>query len=306
MRDERDLEDLLRTALEQDVRTGAVDESALTTGTRTRIRIRHRRRRATWAVATLAALAAVPLTVQVLPDGAVRTRPAASPTASPTQRSTGAPPTLAAPTPAASTPAVTTPAVTTPAVPSTPLPTTAPADPGAVAYAVPDLPGLVAALPAGQVLLLDLGQYAKNPTVAGQRCGETPLDPPQIAGRQWGWAQEDSNRLDQTSVEVVVTGWAPGTGPEAFAHLVANDSPTCGFSEDLTRTTVDVPGADETWAARWESNGTPVTAGAARVGDLVVGVTVNDPDVDGDADVARVLTAAVADLRGSSLAATAP
>ncbi|MCI2237003.1 hypothetical protein MO973_41145 [Paenibacillus sp. TRM 82003] len=310
MPDDRDVEDLLRSALERDVRTGAVDESALTTGTRTRIRRLHRRRRVTWAVATLAALAAVPLTVQALPDGAVRTRPAASATATEPE------PTAATADPTASTPTATprgTPA-TAPGVPmtplpaaplpATPLPTTAPADPDAVAYDVPDLPGLVAALPAGQVLLLDLGQYAKNPTVSGQACGGSEIEPPQIAGRQWGYAEEDSNRLDQTSVDVVVTGWAPGTGPGAFGHLVANDSRTCGFSDDLTRRTVDVPGADETWAARWQTDGTPVTAGAARAGDLVVGVTVSNPGPEGDADVARVLTAAVADLRGSGLAAT--
>ncbi|WP_337062011.1 hypothetical protein [Kineococcus sp. G2] len=306
MPEHHDVEDLLRRALERDVRTGAVDERALAAGTRTRIRRRHRRRRATWAVATLAALAAVPLTVQALPDGAVRTRPAASttatepgpttapadPTASPSSTPTAAPPGTPAGTPA-----------TAPTVPAPPLPTSAPADPNAVAYDVPDLPGLVAALPAGQVLLSDVGQYANLPTVAGQGCSGAQIDPPQIAGRQWMWAEENSNRLDQTSVEAVVTGWAPGTGPEAFAHLVANDSRACGFDDDLTPGTVDVPGADETWAARWETNGIPVTAGAARVGDLVVGVTVSNPGPEGDADVARMLTAAVADLRGSGLSA---
>ncbi|WP_432488662.1 hypothetical protein [Kineococcus sp. SYSU DK018] len=300
MPEDHDVEELLRSALERDVRTGAVDETALTAATRSRLRHLHRRRRATWAVAAAAVLAAVPLTAQLLPDGSVRTRPAAPVT------STAPGPTATPSSTPTTTPTTTPPGTSAGAPAGTPLPTTADPDPDVVAHEVPDLPGLVAALPAGQVLLLDLGQYAKNPTVAGQACGGAAFRPPQIAGRQWGYAEESSNRLDQRSVDVVVTGWAPGTGPEAFGQLVANDSPTCGFSDELTRSAVAVPGADDAWAARWEANGTPVTAGAALVGDLVVGVTVRNPGPDGDADLARLLTAAVADLRSSGPAAAMP
>ncbi|MEJ5887830.1 hypothetical protein WDZ16_05075 [Pseudokineococcus marinus] len=176
--------------------------------------------------------------------------------------------------------------------------------PWAVAYEVPDLGATwAAALPAGQVGLGDLGQYRFQPTVPGQSCNGGSSSPRSVAGRQWMWAEEDSDRLDQTTVELVVTGWPEGGGAAAFADVVEDDGHCTWYDDVPSPADVAVPSADEAWAGVRQSpvgDGSTVLLGAARAGDLVVGVQVWHPAA-GDAEglTGRLLEAAVLELRAA-------
>ncbi|WP_298804691.1 hypothetical protein [uncultured Pseudokineococcus sp.] len=175
------------------------------------------------------------------------------------------------------------------------------ADPWAVAYEVPDVGATwSAALPDGQVGLGDLGQYRFQPTVPGQSCNGGSSSPRSVAGRQWMWAEEDSNRLDQTTVGLVVTGWPEGGGPSAFADVVEDDGPCAWYDDVPSPADVAVPSADEAWAGVRRSpvgDGSVILLGAARTGDLVVGVQVQHPAAgDADALTGRLLEAAVLEL----------
>ncbi len=171
--------------------------------------------------------------------------------------------------------------------------------PWAVAYEVPDTGARWSeALPEGLLPLGDIGQHRSQPTVPGQSCNGPSSAA--VAGRQWMWAEEDSNRLDQTSVSLVVTGWPTGTGPAAFADVRQDDGP-CSWLDDVpVEVDVHVPSGDEDWAgvrASPTGDGSEVLLGAARTGDLVVGVEVRPPG-DGSAElVGELLEAAVVELR---------
>ncbi|NAZ84043.1 hypothetical protein GTR02_19740 [Kineococcus sp. R8] len=186
--------------------------------------------------------------------------------------------------------------------PAPPAPTSRLANPDVpVAYDVPDMTRAAAALPPGLTLLSDAGQYPRSPTVMGQACSSRPFDPPMVAGRQFTWVDERQRWPDQFTVDLVVTGRQTGGGPVAFQALV-QDSGVCRFPDAVDPFALTVAGADETWAARYRPEGLTQVLGAARVGDLVVGVSLNSPE-DGPAQLAAVLTAAVDDLRASGLPA---
>jgi hypothetical protein len=106
-------------------------------------------------------------------------------------------------------------------------------------------------------------------------------------------------------VDVVVTGWATGSGPQAFRHLVENTGEcrfgaAYGHSQSLYD--LSVPGAEESWATRSEVMGT--VWGASCVGDLIVAVTIDGMLADEAAPLLPpLLEAAVSDLRTSGLPA---
>ncbi|TXR56575.1 hypothetical protein [Quadrisphaera setariae] len=178
-------------------------------------------------------------------------------------------------------------------------------NPFAVAYEIPDVAtaaSTAAALPPGVQLGQDLGQYRLEPTVPGQFCDGADVDT--VAGRQWSWAEDpQSNDLTQVSVTMVVTGWPTGGGARAFRDAV-EDTGACRWMSDPTSLgAASVPGADEAWAASFADGGGDSTRGAARVGDLVVGVEVWNPPSRSTAEVQRLLAASAAALAASGLPA---
>lgn len=310
-----DLDDLLQlqhhlqSALHEELHAGRIDEASLHAGTRHQLRRRIQHRRRTRAVAgafTLAAVIALPLGLHWSAEPSVRTVPAASLTPTPTGTPTQTPVPTAAQTPAqtaAGTSTLSKSPASTPSVDSTAGSSVGLANPDVpVAYDIPDMTRTRAALPAGLVVLGDRGQYPKSPTVMGQACSSRPFDPPMVAGRQITWWNEIQRWPNQASVDLVVTGRATGGGPIAFDALVANTG-VCRFTDPTTPFAITVAGADQTWAAHTDSNGLPFVSGAARVGDLIVGITVLHPAQDAVSELTTLLTAAVADLRASGLPA---
>ena len=316
-----------------------VDVTALAAGTRRGIVRASVRRRATVLSAAVAAVA-VPVGVMLLgPGGATRVvGPAASASSPVTASATGSPTASAAPSPSESpggspsqsqsgSPAgspTTSPADPAPSEPGTgsdsdPVPPDPQASvvpigslsddpvPNHVAYLVPDAVTLVADsdFPRPMLQLLDLGDYRWTPTVSGQGCGGSHSPMP-VAARQWGFAEENSNRLDQLSVNVVVSGWRPGTTAARFADIRQNDG-VCRFSgRTTTVSTAGLPG-DEAWAATLVENGYPSGRAAIRVGDVIVSVEVDHPDGKAAAvSLAKTLAGLLAERAVSSgLAATA-
>ncbi|WP_380176054.1 hypothetical protein ACFEMC_10375 [Kineococcus sp. DHX-1] len=313
-----ELQDRLQSALHAELSAGRIDEPGLHAGTRHQLhrRIQHRRRtRAAVGALALAAVAAVPLGLRWTAQPSVRTVPAASLAPTPTQTSAQTPAQTPAPTPAStSTPSASPPSTTTtssttsitPSIGSTAGSSVGLANPNVpVAYDIPDMTRTRASLPAGLTVLSDGGQYPKSPTVMGQECSSRPFDPPMVAGRQITWWNGSQRSSTQSQVDLVVTGRAAGGGPVAFDALVANTG-VCRFTDPTTPFALTVAGADQTWAARTDSNGLPFISGAARLGDLIVGITVLHPSADQAAqvsDLTTLLTAAVADLRASGLPA---
>lgn len=170
-------------------------------------------------------------------------------------------------------------------------------DPRVVADDVPDLDGAwAAALPAGLVTMSAGEQYRFSPTVPGSCDGDDGVDP--VAGRQRMWAEEASNRLDQLVVDVAVTGWTEGTGEDALDD-VRLDRADCSWPGAVPDQ-VDIPveGADGSWLGVRGTAGEDVLHGAARTGDLVVGVQVwGRPGQDGADLAVRVTEEAVRGLQ---------
>lgn len=286
---------LLLDAFEMDVRNEPVDQDRLNAGVSTRRRRRRRTRRLQMAGAALVVAAGVPLAVQAWPTSTVSTTPASqSPAPALTQAEATAGP--ASPSPS-TTPAPTSTPTAPPATSTSGL-----ANPDVpVAYDIPDMTRAAAALPAGMSVLSDMGQYPKSPTVMGQECSSRPFDPPMVAGRQFTWVNEAQRWPRQEGVDLVVTGRATGGGPVAFDALVGNWG-VCRFTEETQPFDLTIAGAEQTWAAQTDSQGLARVSGAARVGDLIVGVSIWYPQ-DGRAELAALLTAAVTDLQTSGLPA---
>ena len=81
----------------------------------------------------------------------------------------------------------------------------------------------------------DGGQYRRIPTVQGQACNEKRFDSltQPVAGRAWSWAEEDSNRLEQVTVDLNVTGWVGDKTAELQLAAVRRDLGACRFDEAL-------------------------------------------------------------------------
>jgi hypothetical protein len=124
-------------------------------------------------------------------------------------------------------------------------------------------------------LLLDLGNYRKVAPVGGQECSSA--DPGASAGRVWKWAEENSNRLDQVSVDLTLTGWANGRGTQAIRD-VADDTGVCRWSPRTKEVpSRDLPG-DGKWAATRTMNGLHQGFAAVELGDVLVAVSVTHPE----------------------------
>jgi hypothetical protein len=173
-------------------------------------------------------------------------------------------------------------------------------DPRVVAYDVPDLDDAWdAALPAGLVTMSVGEQYRFSPTVPGQSCnGDDGVDP--VAGRQWMWAEEASNRLDQLVVDVAVTGWAEGTGDDALDDVRLDRADCSWLGAVPDQIDIPVDGADGSWLGVRRTADEDVLHGAARTGDLLVGVQVwGRPGQDGADLAVRVMEEAVRGLQAA-------
>jgi len=168
-----------------------------------------------------------------------------------------------------------------------------------VAYPIPDLVTSLAAVPAapsGSWEVQDLGQYRLQPVVPGQACSSRP--PFNVAGRQWSWYREG-----WASVSVTVTGWRTGRGPGAFDDVV-RDAGICRFTGEQSEVETTVPGAAQAWiATSAQQNGVPVVHGAARVGDVVVGVEITDAGSQGVQQVKQLLEAVTSEMVSEGLPA---
>ncbi len=139
----------------------------------------------------------------------------------------------------------------------------------------------------------------------GQECSSRPFDPPMVAGRQITWWNGSQRSSTQSQVDLVVPAGPPaGAGrlrrPRGQHRRVPVHRPHHAALPSHRHR------GDQTWAARTDSNGLPFVSGAARIGDLIVGITVLHPSADQAAqvsDLTTLLTAAVADLRASGLPA---
>jgi len=124
-------------------------------------------------------------------------------------------------------------------------------------------------------LTLDLGNYRKVAPVGGQECSSG--DSGASAGRVWQWAEENSNRQDQVSVTLTLTGWANGRGTQAIAD-VADDTGVCRWSPGTKEApSLDLPG-DGKWAATRTMNGLHQGFAVVELGDVLVAVSVTHPD----------------------------
>lgn len=124
--------------------------------------------------------------------------------------------------------------------------------------------------------ILEVGDYRFVSVVSGQGCGTyTPARAP-VAANSWSWAEEDSNRSDQLTVTLTVTGWAPGTASGHFAEVV-DDTGVCRWMEPPAPVSARRLVGDERWLATFGDASSGVVRSAVRVGDVIVGVEVHDP-----------------------------
>ncbi|WP_088288470.1 hypothetical protein [Kineosporia sp. A_224] len=146
-----------------------------------------------------------------------------------------------------------------------------------VAYRVPRTVNYTARdFPRPLLQLLEVGDYRFVSVVSGQGCGTyTPARAP-VAANSWSWAEEDSNRSDQLTVTLTVTGWVPGTASGHFAEVVDNTG-VCRWMEPPAPVSARRLVGDERWLATFGDASSGVVRAAVRVGDVIVSVEVHDP-----------------------------
>jgi hypothetical protein len=247
-----------------------VDVARLLRNTRQATTKRTRTRRFTALAAAGVAAASIPVGLQIAQWSA----PSAAPPASQVTSSPTPPPAEPTPSPRATG---------TPEAERVPGKSTrSPETDGPAAtensYDIPDAVAIPAEeLPASMLVFDDFGQYPKIPTVAGQTCSEVRAErlPGPIAGRQWKWSEEASNRNDQWIVHLTVSGWRSGTAERALAD-VAKNTGACRFrAGEVTVATSD--------PLAWGGFGSApdgMSAGyAVRLlkTDVIVAVTVTGP-----------------------------
>ena len=270
--DDARLAELLGGALSEDVER-PVDTARLTAGARRGARRIRRRRGAGVAVLAVLALASVPAGQQLL-----ETPPASMDVASTPAPSTEPEILLRTAEPDdAGTLQTESPATPEPARPSDPSSADEPVQ--LISLAAPEEVPDDAVLPAEAFdrpldLLNDLGNYPKVPTVAGQECGDSGPFP--TTGRSWMWAEENSNRLDQLQVDVVVTGWAGGGGTAAIQEVASNEG-GCRFTDPVTPRTSVAEIGDGRWAGTQTVNGLDKGFAVTQLGDVLIAVSVTSP-----------------------------
>ena len=266
--DDARLAELLGGALSEDVER-PVDTARLTAGARRGARRIRRRRGAGVAVLAVLALASVPAGQQLLetPPASMDVASTPDPT---TEPDAGIMLREAEPDPTDSGP-------TEPTRPSDPPSSGEPVQ--LISLAAPQEFPDDAALPADAfdrplVLLSDLGNYAKVPTVGGQECSDSGPFP--SAGRSWMWAEENSNRLDQLQVDVVVTGWAGGGGSTAIQQVASNEG-GCRFTDPVSGKSPAAEIGDGRWAGTQTVNGLDKGYAVTQLGDVLIAVSVTSP-----------------------------
>lgn len=235
---------LLTRALAEDV-DRPVDVARLLDGARAGARRIRRRRRTGAALLVVLALVAAPSGYRLLEPDSEAVRVASTPV--PPE------PTLPRPEPPAET-----------KLPALPAP---PEFPDEIA-----LPADVFDRPLEQTL--DLGNDVNVSTVAGQACSEG--EPRPSAGRIWSWAEENSNRLDQLTVTLQLTGWA-GAGGVAALRDVADDTGRCRWVDPVTENQVEGLPGEGAWVGGAEVNGLGRGYAVVQLGDVLVAVSVGHP-----------------------------
>jgi hypothetical protein len=275
-----DIENRLASALRAGLDEPVPVTSLLQGARRKATRIRRRRQVGMAGVAAIA-VAAAPFGVQTFLDGSPRdgaTHIASTPGPSTdVSTPTGSPsPRLRKPPPP---PSESVPSSVSPAPTDAPTPQGEPSRPRFISLAAPkafpdDIGFRSGDFDRSLQLLLDLGNYADVPTVSGQGCTAKPGP---SAGRTWQWAEENSNRQDQVSVTLTLTGWANGRGTQAIAD-VADDTGACRWSPGTKETpSADLPG-DGKWAATRTMNGLHQGFAVVELGDVLMAVSVTHPD----------------------------
>lgn len=174
---------------------------------------------------------------------------------------------------------------------------TGPADAGqdytVVAYDIPDSVQLSdAELGGGRTVTADHGQYANPVAVSGQYCQDpTSTGPDAVAGRMWSYGHGGGD-FDGV-VDVNVSGWAPGTGPDRLADVIQDDG-RCRWLDPVTQVPasgwVGEEGLLLQAPAIWGSSTAMVVQ---RAGDVLVGVTARS---EGGQDAAAAEARRVGDL----------
>jgi hypothetical protein len=127
-----------------------------------------------------------------------------------------------------------------------------------------------AELPAGLAPVAEsrsAGSLAQLPVVAGQDCSASTGAP--LVGRKWSWSSAEA---PGASVELVVTGWAPGSATAALTGLDGSGG-ACRWLEPQTAHAFTADHSDQSWSGRSASGSRAVV----RVGDWIAGVEVADP-----------------------------
>ena len=294
MNDDRndDIEARLTRAL-HDGLDGHVEVGPLLDGARAGARRIRRRRTAAAGALTAMVLLAVPLGLANLGDDAEA--PFAGPTGATTTEVTGTasspPPEPLTTAPPTASPSPSSPVSIEEAPPSLAAPESFP---DAIAFTENDFDRPM-------TLGLDLGNYAKIPPVSGQSCDveSNPGRPMPTVGRTWSWNDAASDRMDQRTVDLTVTGWK---SPEEALSDIRQDTGFCTFLDPVTeRPSGDLPG-DGAWAGSSTRGGLTSGYAVVQLGQVLVAVTVNDPEGESAAtDEAKRLVAIAAERTAAAL-----
>jgi hypothetical protein len=283
----------LESALRDGLRDGHVDVAQLLRDTRQASTRRTRVRRVTMIAAAAVAVGVVPVSLQAA-------RWMSPPPVTP---GTGSAPVVSPPT-TPPTPSV-TPVPSEQPSPSATQPRTLPSSglvsPEKVLYEIPD--GLAFARADFSIPMessYDSGQYRRIPTVQGQACNEKRFDSltQPVAGRAWTWAEENSNRLEQVTVDLNVTGWVGERTAELQLSAVRRDRGACRFDEALTEVSRSASG----WVGATTRIDGIARAHAVRQvpGGVLVAVTVTDPAGEAAAVKTATMLAETAARRAES------
>ena len=131
-------------------------------------------------------------------------------------------------------------------------------------------------LPAPMVLQFSIATV-KLPSLPGQACNEDLPGLVPFDGQVESWAEDLGNSLDQQSVDVSVTRWAPGESVRAFDE-VEQDTGRCRFQDEGDVLQWLPSTGQEGLQRNREYEGLDFSASLLRTGDLLVGVEIVGAD----------------------------